>query len=132
VLLRVAIADDGYRLREALRELLADAQDVEIVAVCQDGKSLLAAIERESPDVVLCEIRMAPYRDREGIQIAAQLRETHPEIGVVILSDYQDPGLALELIHSGSAGRAYLIKERVRPSRTRSGDRGGRDRSIGD
>ncbi len=61
----------------------------------------------------LTDLRMPPYRDSEGIRVAAQLRETHPEIGVVVLSEYADPGLALELFESGSEGRAYLLKERL-------------------
>jgi DNA-binding NarL/FixJ family response regulator len=115
--LRLAIADDSYLLREGLRELLADVSEVDVVAVCEDTYGLLEAVERESPDVVLSDIRMPPFRENEGIRVAAQLRESHPGIGVVILSQYADPELALELFESGSEGRAYLLKERV-------GDRG--------
>ena len=111
--LRVAIAEDSYLVREALRELLSDIPEVELVAVCQDSYELIEAVERESPDVVLSDIRMPPFREREGISVAARLRDEHPDIGVVILSQYADPGLALELFESGSAGRAYLLKERV-------------------
>jgi DNA-binding NarL/FixJ family response regulator len=111
--LRVAIAEDSYVVREGLSQLLAGAPELEVVAVCEDSYSLLDAIERVSPDVVLSDIRMPPFGDREGIRIAAQLRETHPRIGVVILSQYADPVLALELFESGSEGRAYLLKERV-------------------
>jgi DNA-binding NarL/FixJ family response regulator len=75
------------------------------------------AVERDPPDVVVSDIWMPPFRGRDGIRVATQLRETHPSIGVVILSQYADPGLALALFESGSAGRAYLLKERV-------GDRG--------
>jgi DNA-binding NarL/FixJ family response regulator len=115
--LRVVIAEDSFLVREALREVLAQAPELEVVAMCEDMYALSEAVERESPDVVLSDIRMPPFRDREGISVAAQLRETHPDIGVVILSQYADPGLALELCESGSEGRAYLLKERV-------GDRG--------
>ncbi len=111
--LRVAIADDSYLIREALRQLLAGVPELEVVAVCEDAAVLLEAIERDSPHVVLTDIRMPPSRGDEGIQVAAQLRETHPEIGVVILSQYADPALALDLFESGSEGRAYLLKERV-------------------
>jgi DNA-binding NarL/FixJ family response regulator len=111
--LRVAIAEDSYLVREGLSQLLMAAPEVEVVAVCEDSYSLLDAIELERPDVVLTDIRMPPFREREGIRIAAQLRETHPQIGVVILSQYDDPVLALELFESGSEGRAYLLKERV-------------------
>ncbi len=111
--LRLAIAEDSYLVREGLSTLLAGIPELEVVAVCEDTYSLLEAIERESPDVVLTDIRMPPFREREGIRVAAQLRETHPQIGVVILSQYADPALALELFESGSEGRAYLLKERI-------------------
>jgi DNA-binding NarL/FixJ family response regulator len=100
-------------VREALCHLLASAPEIELVAVCSDGETLLAAVERESPDVVLSDVRMPPHQRREGILVAAQLRETHPEIGVVLLSQYDDPTYALELFESGSEGRAYLLKERI-------------------
>jgi DNA-binding NarL/FixJ family response regulator len=111
--LRLAIADDSYLIREGVRRLLEKGSEVEVVAVCEDSHTLLEAVDRESPDVVLSDIRMPPFREREGIRVAAQLRETHPAIGVVILSQYADPGLALELFESGSEGRAYLLKERI-------------------
>jgi DNA-binding NarL/FixJ family response regulator len=111
--LRLAIADDSYLVREALRELLGGVPEVEVVAVCEDRYSLIEAIDRESPDVVLTDIRMPPSGGSEGIRVAAELRETHPDIGVVILSQYADPSLALELFESGSEGRAYLLKERI-------------------
>jgi DNA-binding NarL/FixJ family response regulator len=113
VALRLVIADDSYLVREGLGQLLAGVPGLDVVAMCDDMYSLVAAIDRESPDVVLSDIRMPPSRAREGIQVAAQLRETHPGIGVVILSQYADPSLALELFESGSEGRAYLLKERV-------------------
>jgi DNA-binding NarL/FixJ family response regulator len=111
--LHVVVADDSYLVREALCHLLASAPDIELVAVCSDGEALLAAVERKSPDVVLSDVRMPPHQRREGILVAAQLRETHPEIGVVLLSQYDDPTYALELFESGSEGRAYLLKERI-------------------
>jgi len=111
--LRVAIAEDSYLVREGLSQLLTGVAGLDIVAVSEDTYSLIDAIERETPDVVLTDIRMPPFREREGIRVAAQLRETHPEIGVVILSQYADPALALELFESGSKGRAYLLKERI-------------------
>jgi DNA-binding NarL/FixJ family response regulator len=114
--LQVVLADDSYLVREALQNLLTAAPEIELVAVCGDAESLLAAVERESPDVVLSDIRMPPLHEREGIRVAAQLRETHPEIGVVLLSQYEDPTYALELFESGSEGRAYLLKERLSDS----------------
>src|SRR4030081_3725533 len=111
--LRIAIADDSYLVAEGLSHVLAGSPELEVVTVCDDSYALLEAIERDRPDVVLTDIRMPPFREREGIRIAAQLHDSHPEIGVVILSQYDDPSLALELFESGSEGRAYLLKERV-------------------
>jgi DNA-binding NarL/FixJ family response regulator len=111
--LRLAVADDNYLVREALRELLCGVPEVELVAVCEDRYALQDAIQRHSPDVVMSDIRMPPSGGSEGIRVAAELRETRPEVGVVILSQYDDPGLALELFRSGADGRAYLLKERV-------------------
>jgi DNA-binding NarL/FixJ family response regulator len=113
VTLRVAIAEDSYLIREALHQLLGNAPEVEVVAVCADEPSLLEAVDLDPPDVVVSDLRMPPFRGHEGIRVAARLRETHPSIGVVILSQYADPGLALALFEAGSEGRAYLLKERV-------------------
>jgi DNA-binding NarL/FixJ family response regulator len=110
---RVVLADDSYLAREAVGHVLRAAEGIEVVAVCADGDSLAAAIEAELPDVVVTDIRMPPGEDAEGVRIAAALRQTHPDIGVVVLSQYLEPRYALELLASGSDGRAYLLKERV-------------------
>src|SRR4051794_21417592 len=81
--------------------------------MCEDVDSLLEAVESARPDVVVTDIRMPPTNTDEGIRAAAQLRETHPEIGIVVLSQYDDPAYALALLESGSEGRAYLLKERI-------------------
>jgi DNA-binding NarL/FixJ family response regulator len=111
--LRVVLADDSYLVREALSHLLEGAPDIEVVAVCAEGDSLVDAIEAERPDVVLTDIRMPPGDDAEGVNVAARLRETHPGVGVVLLSQYLEPRYALELLAGGSDGRAYLLKERI-------------------
>jgi DNA-binding NarL/FixJ family response regulator len=111
--IRVALAEDSFIVREGLREVLAAQQEIEVVATCGDLQSLLDAVETEHPDVVLTDIRMPPSKLDEGIQAAAQLRESHPELGVVVLSQYAEPGYALALLESGSDRRAYLLKERV-------------------
>jgi len=113
VALRVIVAEDNYLVREALQRLLANRDEIEIVATCGDLDSLLDAVDRESPDVVVTDIRMPPSRTDEGIRAAEQLRETHPDIGVVVLSQFSEPGYALALLEGGTAGRAYLLKERV-------------------
>ena len=101
-------------MREGIRRLLETRDDVEVVAVCGDLDSLLAAVEAERPDVVLTDIRMPPGGTNEGIQAAARLRESSPDVGVVVLSQYATPSYALALLEGGSERRAYLLKERVR------------------
>jgi DNA-binding NarL/FixJ family response regulator len=113
VAIRVALADDSLLVREGLYELLHGENDIEIVASCEDLPSLLEAIDRTAPDVVLTDIRMPPTQSDEGIRAAIQLRNTHPEIGVVVLSQYDEPSYAVALLEAGSAGRGYLLKERV-------------------
>jgi DNA-binding NarL/FixJ family response regulator len=111
--LRVVLADDHYLVREGMRRLLDAQPDIEVVAACGDFDSLLAAVETELPDVVVTDIRMPPTGVDEGIRAAALLRETHPQIGVVVVSQYADPRYALPLLEHGTEGRAYLLKERV-------------------
>jgi len=111
--IRVVLAEDAYLVREGVRRLLETQPDLEVVAVCGDLDELLETVAAESPDVVLTDIRMPPTGTDEGIRAAERLRETDPEIGVVVLSHYVDPGYALALLEGGTAGRAYLLKERV-------------------
>jgi DNA-binding NarL/FixJ family response regulator len=113
VTIRVALADDSLLVREGLHELLHGENDIEMVASCEDLPSLLEAIDRTAPDVVLTDIRMPPTQTDEGIRAAIQLRNTHPEIGVVVLSQYDESSYAVALLEAGSAGRGYLLKERV-------------------
>ena len=110
---RVALADDSYLVREALAHVLDGVGGVEVVAMCADRDSLLRAIEEERPDVVVTDIRMPPGNTDEGLQIASYLRESHPEIAIVVLSQYSEPRYALALLEHGSDGRAYLLKEHV-------------------
>ena len=111
--IRVALAEDSLIVREGIEQLLANAPDVEIVASCGDLDSLLEAVGADPPDVVLTDIRMPPSETDEGIQLAARLRESAPQIGVVVLSQYAEPAYALALLENGSDRRAYLLKERV-------------------
>lgn len=111
--IRVLLADDHFLVREGVRRLLDSDPEIEVVATCGDLESLLASVEEERPDVVLTDIRMPPSGVDEGIQAAERLRSTHPEIGVVVLSQYGEPGYAIALLEGGTARRAYLLKERV-------------------
>ena len=112
--IRLVLAEDDYLVREGVRRLLETQPDLEVAAVCTDLGSLLAAVEAEQPDVVITDIRMPPGDVDEGIQAAERLRETNPEVGVVVLSQYANPAYALALLEGGSARRAYLLKERVK------------------
>jgi DNA-binding NarL/FixJ family response regulator len=111
--IRLVLAEDHYLVREGVRRLLETRPDLEVTAVCGDLGSLLAAVEAEHPDVVVTDIRMPPGDADEGIQAAELLRETNPDVGVVVLSQYANPSYALALLERGSARRAYLLKERV-------------------
>jgi DNA-binding NarL/FixJ family response regulator len=112
--IRLVIAEDHYLVREGLRRLLETQPGLEVTAVCSDLSSLLAAVKTEQPDVVVTDIRMPPTERDEGIQAAEQLRETNPELGVVVLSHYASPSYLLALLDGGSERRAYLLKERVK------------------
>ena len=112
--IRVAVADDSYLVREALTHVLEAASGVEVIAACEDLASLQRVIDADNPDVVVTDIRMPPSDSDEGLRVAAELRQTHPGMGVVVLSQYSDPQYGLALLDSGSDGRAYLLKERIR------------------
>ena len=111
--LRVVLAEDNLLVREGVQRLLDAQPGVSLVATCGDLEALLVAVERERPDVVITDIRMPPTGTDEGIRAAERLRSTNPEIGVVVLSQHDDPEYALALLEGGSARRAYLLKERV-------------------
>jgi DNA-binding NarL/FixJ family response regulator len=112
-MIRVALAEDNVLLREGVSRLVSGDQQFELVGTAPDLPGLLALIERQDPDVVVTDIRMPPTGKDEGLQAAAWLRENRPKVGVVVLSQFTSPGYALALLEHGSAGRAYLLKERV-------------------
>jgi DNA-binding NarL/FixJ family response regulator len=111
--LRVVVADDSYLVREALAHVLEAADGIDLVASCRDCDSLMLAVAAQEPDVVVTDIRMPPTQTDEGIRIAAELRASRPQVGVVILSQFADPRYGLALLGAGSDGRAYLLKERI-------------------
>ena len=115
--IRVALADDSFLMREAVHQVVEHQQDVEIVADCSDGTTLLEEVRRTKPDVVVTDVRMPPSGDDEGIRVAQRLRETDPGIGVVVLSHYAEPQYGLDLFATGAEGRAYLLNDRVRDGR---------------
>jgi len=111
--IRIVIAEDNYLVREGVVRLLDGEAEVEVVAACGDLDSLLAAVDEHSPDVVLTDIRMPPTGTDEGVRAANELRVRHPDVGVVVLSQFVEPAYALALLDQGSDRRAYLLKERV-------------------
>ncbi len=111
--IRVVVADDSYLVREGLVRLLEIEDGIEVIAACEDYDTLLAAVDADPPDVVLTDIRMPPTGTDEGVRAANVLRDRLPDVGVVVLSQYLEPGYALALLEHGSHGRAYLLKERV-------------------
>lgn len=111
--LRLVLAEDSFLIREGLAALLAGDEQLELVASVGSLPALLAAVEEHRPDVVLTDIRMPPSGTNEGIRAAEQLAATHPDLGVVVLSQHIEPDYALRLFDGGSQGRAYLLKERV-------------------
>jgi DNA-binding NarL/FixJ family response regulator len=111
---RIVAADDALLIRESLGAMLASDPAIELAAVCSDGNELRRAIAAERPEAVIVDIHMPPSGDGEGIKIASELRESDPEIGVVVLSQYAEAAYALALLEGGSSRRAYLLKERIR------------------
>jgi DNA-binding NarL/FixJ family response regulator len=111
--IQLMIADDTYLIREALEQIVSDSQRIDLVGIYADRDALLGAIDAAPPHAVITDIRMPPTGTDEGIQVARTLRERHPQIGVVVLSQFADPGYVIALLESGSTGRAYLLKERI-------------------
>jgi DNA-binding NarL/FixJ family response regulator len=111
--IRLVIADDNLIAREGVQQILAADPELEVVASVGDLRELEQAVERERPDVVLTDLRMPPGLSDEGIRFANELREAHPDVGVIVLSQYEEPGYALMLIEHGSDRRGYLLKDRL-------------------
>ena len=110
---RVVFADDNFLVRQGTAALLAEAADVEVVALAEDPTALLRAVAATSPDAVLTDVRMPPTWTDEGVRAAKQIRREHPATGVVVLSQYAEPADVMELLSGGVAGLGYLLKERV-------------------
>ena len=111
--IRVVLAEDNVLLREGVVRLLGSVSDLEVVGSCGTFDELVALVGDMVPDVVVTDIRMPPTGTDEGIRAANRFRESHPGVGVVVLSQYADPVYALALLEHGSEQRAYLLKDRV-------------------
>src|ERR1051325_270579 len=108
--IRVVLADDAYLVRAALKHLLAESAAIDVVGECDGGDRVVGLIDKGRADVLIADIRMPPSGDDEGIRLAAQLRRTHPALGVIVLSTYADVNYALKLFEDGSDSRGYLMK----------------------
>jgi DNA-binding NarL/FixJ family response regulator len=111
--LKVLIAEDHYLVREGTRRLLESSGEVEVLAAVENSTALLDAVDRLHPDAVITDIRMPPEHQMEGIDAAHAIRSRHPGVGVVVLSQYVNALYAFELFRGGTAGLAYLLKDRV-------------------
>jgi DNA-binding NarL/FixJ family response regulator len=112
--IRVVLGESDLLAREGISRLLESSADIELVGVFDDLRGLRTAVDRLQPDVVLTDIRMRPDQTDEGIRLASELRTSHPEIGIVVLSEHAEPVHAMKLFEDGSNGRAYLLKQRLR------------------
>lgn len=111
--MRVVIAEDHYLVREGTRQLVESTGEVDVIATVEDTGALLETVERLQPDAVITDIRMPPTNQKEGIEAAHLIRQQHPNIGVVVLSQYVNSLYAFELFREGTTGLAYLLKDRV-------------------
>jgi DNA-binding NarL/FixJ family response regulator len=110
--MRVAIAEDSVLLREGLARLLEEA-DFDVVARSEDAEDLLAKVRDYSPDVAIVDIRLPPTHNDEGLQAALEIRKSHPSMGVLVLSQYVEVGLAMTLLAESAEGVGYLLKDRI-------------------
>jgi DNA-binding NarL/FixJ family response regulator len=109
---RVAIAEDGVLLREGLTRLLGEA-GLDVVAQCGDARELLLKVRGNSLDAVIVDIRLPPTHSDEGLRAAIEIRERHPSVGVLVLSQYVELGLAMKLLADSAEGVGYLLKDRI-------------------
>jgi DNA-binding NarL/FixJ family response regulator len=109
---QVAIAEDSVLLREGVARLLDEA-GFEVVAQCENADDLMLKVRSFPPDVVIMDIRLPPTHNDEGLRAALELRTSHPSVGVLVLSQYVEVGLALKLVADSAEGVGYLLKDRV-------------------
>ena len=110
--MRVVIAEDSVLLREGVARILADA-GFEVVGQAGNGDELLLKVRSYDPDVAIVDIRMPPTHTDEGLRAAQEIREKHPDVGVLVLSQYVEPAYAMELLAESAEGVGYLLKDRV-------------------
>jgi DNA-binding NarL/FixJ family response regulator len=113
----VVVGDDSFLIREAIFKFISGSPRLELVAMCADGDEVRDAVERLQPDVVVTDMRMPPSGDDEGMRISEFMRSAHPTVGVVILTQHDDPKYGRALVTHGAEGRAYLLKDRIHSRR---------------
>ena len=111
--MRVAIAEDSVLLREGLARLLRE-EGFEVVGQCPSADDLLLKVRSYAPDVAIVDIRLPPTHTDEGLRAALEIRQEHPSVGVLVLSQYVELGLALRLLADSAEGVGYLLKDRIR------------------
>jgi DNA-binding NarL/FixJ family response regulator len=109
---RVVIVEDHALLREGIVALLQE-NGIEVVAQAQDGPGLLRIVDGHKPDLAICDVRLPPTFTDEGIKAALEARRRHPELAILVLSQYVEPAYSGELLAAGESGVGYLLKERV-------------------
>jgi DNA-binding NarL/FixJ family response regulator len=109
----ILIAEDSLLVRDSVHRALSTDPDVTVVGVAEDYDSAIELVESLRPTIVVTDIRMPPTSTDEGIRLSQWMRTAHPDVGVIVLSQYADPGYAAGLLEDGTAGRGYLLKERV-------------------
>jgi DNA-binding NarL/FixJ family response regulator len=109
---RVAIAEDSVLLRKGLARLLEE-DGFDVVAQCENADDLLLKVRSFPPDVAIVDIRLPPTHNDEGLRAALEIRSSHPSVGVLVLSQYVEVGLALKLVADSAEGVGYLLKDRI-------------------
>ena len=110
--MRIAIAEDSMFVREGLTRILQEA-DLDVVAAFDNADALLREVRRTPPDLVIVDIRLPPTHTDEGIRAAIHIREHHPQVAVLVLSQYVELGLAMQLLAQSAEGIGYLLKDRI-------------------
>jgi DNA-binding NarL/FixJ family response regulator len=113
VTIRVVLGEDNFFVREGIERILSSDPELEVVASCSDLDEVRGAVDRLRPDVVLTDVRMPPSETDEAIRLATELRQSHPGVGLVVLSQHASSVYAGALFSDGAAGRGYLLKDRV-------------------
>ena len=115
--IRVVLADDAYLVRLALKHLFEGIPAIIVVGECEEASAVPRLVDEQRADLLITDIRMPPSAEDEGIRLAARLRVTHPGLAVIVLSTFAEVRYALKLFESGSDGRGYLLKDRIRHRR---------------